>query len=131
MNNTLNIALSGANSASLRIENSANNIANAQSTFTKENGQIIKTPFLPKDVVQISSSNGGVIAYTEPSSKEPIITQDPGNIAADSNGLVSFPNIDIAEELVKIQEASFQFKANLKTIKQASVLLGALTDITA
>lgn len=130
MNNALNIALSGMNAATLRIENSANNIANAESTFSKENGQIVKTPFAPKDVVQVADPNGGTISYTKPSGKESITLQDPNNIAANSDGLVNFPNVDLAEELVKIQEASFQFKANLKALTQASVLLGALTDIS-
>lgn len=126
MSSILNIALSGVRASSLRIENSANNIVNAQSTNTViQEGKAVNQVFIPRDVVQLPDPNGGTIAFTVESDKKPLTSFNQ------QDGIIQIPNVDIAEELAKINQASTIYKGNLKVVSQASVLQGRLLDIRA
>ena len=54
---------------------------------------------------------------------------DPENPQADDYGFVRAPNVDTAEELVKMQIASYDFKANLKSIQIADRMAENLLDM--
>jgi flagellar basal-body rod protein FlgC len=119
MNSALNILLSGLNAASLRTSVSASNIANANSTSTRNLGESVDTnngPYIPQDVVQINQAGGGTLATVIDSDKPPIQLYAPGHPDGDANSIVDFPNIDLAEELVKVQQSSADYKAALKAI---------------
>ena len=90
MISAINTALSGFNAATKRIDVSANNIANAQSTATDENGTQVNTPYVPQQVVQSSQTTGGVKANVVPVNPPATQVYDPGNAAADANGLTHF-----------------------------------------
>lgn len=125
MINAINIALSGVQAASLRASNSANNIANAQSTSSIIDGNVVKQPFMPQDVVQISEPSGGVMAYTIPSGKPAVVLYDP------VVGTEKMPNIDLAEELIKTQQAATDYKASLQVMRYAANMQSSLVDIFA
>jgi len=54
MSSAIDTALSGMAAASRRVEVSAGNIANQQSTATSVNGVTTNKSYIPQDVVQIS-----------------------------------------------------------------------------
>ncbi len=124
MSSVMNIALSGVRASALRASVSANNIANSQSIPTRADG--VSQVFMPTDVVQVPDQSGGTIAYTQPSDKSPVNLFDPT-----SGRAIQAPNIDLAEELVKVQQASVNYTANLKVINTAASLLGKLVDFSA
>lgn len=111
-------ALSGLNAASNRIAVSADNIANQ---FSKN--------YTPKTVLQVSVGNGGV--RSEVRDVEPPTTTifNPSDPDADANGGVQLPNVDLATELVNMSIASYDYKANLKSIKIADNMQKYLLDI--
>lgn len=114
----INSALSGLNAASKRLEVSADNIANQ---FSKN--------YVPKRIEQISQANGGVqvnVKNVEPATTKIINKDDPD---ADTNGIVEFPNVDVANELVNTTIASYDYKANLKSLKVADTLQKYLLNI--
>ncbi|MEZ5690608.1 MAG: flagellar basal body rod C-terminal domain-containing protein [Rickettsiales bacterium] len=121
--------LSGLAAASRRLEVSANNVANQQSTATQVNGVTTNKPFIPKDVVQISLGSGGVRTEIRDIDNATVRRQDPDSPQADTEGFVEFPDVDIAKELVDQQIASYDFKANLKSIQVADRLQQNLLDI--
>jgi flagellar basal-body rod protein FlgC len=125
MTSVLGISLTGLNAAGLRLDVSANNIANAQTT-SKING-----PYVPQDVIQINQELGGTLAFVQDSNKPPITSYDPSNSEADSNGIVQLPNVDIEEEIGKQLEASASFMANLKAIENQKTLQDSLLRIFA
>jgi len=129
MVSAINSAISGLNAASKRLENSANNLANQFSTTTILNGQTSDTPYVPTDVQQVSLQTGGVATVTTPRSDATTPAYDPNNPQADANGIVNYPNVDTAQELVATQIASYDYKANLKSIKAADDLQKKLLDI--
>ena len=119
----MNIALTGLNAATLRVATSADNIANAHTTSDpKNNGG----PYIPKDVVQTSQDTGGTIASVVDSDKPPVTLYNPTHPDADINGIVAFPNIDTAQELVNASEAASAYKATLNIIKSQSNLYDTL-----
>ncbi len=55
--------------------------------------------------------------------KQPFrVDYDPGNPAADTNGFVKLPNVNIIMEMADFREANNSYEANLQIIKQSSNL---------
>jgi len=126
MTSVMNIALSGIRASTFRAQNSANNISNANSSSSLENGKVSNKVFLPKDIVQIADPNGGTFVKSRASDKQPRITRD-----LTSGEELKVPDIDLNEELGKVQEASTEYAANLKVIQRQSEILGSLVNIFA
>jgi flagellar basal-body rod protein FlgC len=129
MISAINTALSGLNAASRRLENSANNIANQFSTSTSLNGQRVDKPYTPQQIKQVTLEAGGVATVTTDKDPASVSYFDPSNPQANEQGLVAFPNVDTAQELIGQQVAAYDFKANLKTIETANKMQQKLLDI--
>jgi flagellar basal-body rod protein FlgC len=59
------------------------------------------------------------VAKIEKDNRPAVQIYDPGNPDADSNGLVSMPNIDIHEEMADLISASRAYEANLAVVKNS------------
>jgi|CXWL01.1.fsa_nt_gi flagellar basal-body rod protein FlgC len=129
MSTAIGSALSGLAAASRRVEVSASNISNQSSTATQVNGVTTNKPYIPKDVVQISLGAGGVRAEVRDANNPVVKYHDPESTQADEYGFVEYPNVDTAEELVKMQIASYDYKANLKAIRVADRMEQNLLDM--
>lgn len=123
------IALSGMNAASLRLANSANNIANVQSTSKNVGAESVREPYTPTDVIPSSLEPGGVRSNLQP--RDPATTPvfAPDNPYADADGIVQYPNVSLEKELVETKIASYDYKANLKVIKAEGDMMQLLLDI--
>jgi flagellar basal-body rod protein FlgC len=122
-------SLSGLDVAAKRLANSANNVANINSTAVVREGKTLQETYLPKDIVQISQEAGGAAAYLKPRTPATVKVADPDNSAADENGLVDVPNVNLEEEVVQQQMATYDFKANLKALKAQDEMEQGLLDI--
>ena len=130
MTSTLGIAISGLNAASLRASVSANNIANARTTSVTQAGETKSSgPYIPKDVIHTPQTTGGVLAHVVDVEIDPVQEYEPLHSQADSSGFVAYPNVDLADELVKLDEARMQYISNLKTIESQKDVSGVLLDI--
>lgn len=54
---------------------------------------------------------------------------DPGNPAADANGVVKYPNVNILVEMADMREANRSYEANLQSIRQARDLINSTIDL--
>jgi flagellar basal body rod protein FlgC len=124
------IALSGLSSATLRLASSANNIANATTTGIEVSGKRVGS-YTPTDVVQTAVEPQGGVSSA-------LVARDPSAVNASSAGVndpasrdntPQFPNVDLAEEVVNTDIATYDFKANLKSLKAANDALGTLLNI--
>lgn len=131
MVSSINSALSGLTAASARLNVAAENIANQNSTRTLKNGQVTNEPYQPQELLQSSLAEGGVTTSVQPADKPPALRFDPQDPGANENGLVASPDVDPVQELVNAQLASYDFKANLKTLKAQDELLQNTLDILA
>jgi len=128
MTNAIGIALTGLNSASLRLNASASNIANLNTvgSLTDENN----APYTPitTQSKSLGSVTGGVQTDIIPQNPAFVPAYDADSPFADENGIIGIPNINLAEEIVNIKLAEISYKANLKTIDVAGELFDELLD---
>lgn len=122
----ITITLSGLQAAERRVVNSANNIANQNSTFSMKDGVTVAQPFAPQRVVQKSLAEGGVSTDYQPITPAFVPVYDPENAAADANGIVQTPNVNEEVEVVDSILAANEFKANLRVFKTTEDMMKSL-----
>jgi len=129
----LDIASTGLSAQRLRVQLIATNIANSETTRTKEGG-----PFRRKDAVFQAQDLGfrgelaeaGVKVASIQASQEPFLTRyEPNHPDADANGLVSYPNVNPVEEMVNLTEASRAYEANIAVVRSAKSMASSALEI--
>lgn len=128
MTSSFGVSLSALNVAATRMQVSANNLANRQSTGTRVNGEVVNEPYKPQRVVQ--TTEGGVPkanieTVTNPTQK----LYMPDHPQADEQGFLEVPNVDEASELIEMKMATYDYKAALKAITIEDKMQQALLDI--
>lgn len=128
--NIFTVAGSALSAESERLNVTASNLANANST-TGPDGQ----PYRAKQVVfgvkplggahtASGQQVGGVQVTNVVDDPTPMKTAyDPSNPAADSNGYVTMPNVDPVQEMVNMISASRSYQANVETLNTAKNLM--------
>ena len=122
------IAGSALTAQSQRMNVSASNLANADSTVGPD-GQ----PYRAKQVVfkvdplgdaMYTNPIGGVKVDGVVESQAPMRRQyDPKNPAADQDGYVTMPNVDVVAETVNMISASRSYQANVEVVNTAKNML--------
>jgi flagellar basal-body rod protein FlgC len=130
------IALSGLNAASRRLQVSASNVANSQSTGALPNadGTVpagAPTAYAPLALVQTASAGGGVQTSVTTVTPSTTAVFDPQAPFANQDGLVAAPNVDLSQEFVGQLLASYSFAANAAVLKADDRMTKSLIDITA
>ncbi len=129
----LDIAATGMAAQRLRVQLIASNIANSETTRTKEGG-----PFRRKEAVFQTQdlgfsgalANAGVRVAAIRTSQEPFLTRyEPGHPDADASGVVSYPNINSVEEMVDLTEASRAYEANIAVVRAAKAMGASALEI--
>ena len=142
----LGISGSGLTAQRLRMDVTAENLANAQST-KDANGQ----PYRRKEVVLSEVQSGGFGAQlakavgagsgsgSQPGGVEVAgITQDqtpgklvydPGHPDADAKGYVRMPNVDTVAEMVDLISASRAYEANVTAMNAAKQMFSKTLDL--
>ncbi len=130
---TFNVALSGMQAAETRLSIAANNIVNIGSAGhtekgAQENGDNSVLPYQPMAPSSSSALGGGVVVTATPVEPRSVSVFNPGNPLADSGGLVAYPNVSLAEQVVELKMATLSYKANASVLEAESDLLGSLLD---
>jgi flagellar basal-body rod protein FlgC len=130
MLSALSSALSGYTAASTQLDVFASNIANLSSTqSTDSTGKTANVPYVPQRVIQSSLQGGGVSANTRPVSPASIARYDPSDPAANAQGVVQTPNVDLVQQIVGSNVASCDAQANLKMTKVQDEMTQAALNI--
>ncbi|MGQ0646099.1 MAG: flagellar basal body rod protein FlgC [Gemmatimonadaceae bacterium] len=148
----LDIAKSGMSVQRLRMETTATNIANAETTRTEAGGpyrrRVVRMeeavregglpqfPPLPLDPTRPSvvpdptELHEGVraVAIEEDTTEGPLV-YNPGHPDADASGYVRMPNVRVTDELVDLMEAKRVYEANATVFQAAKQLLRRALDI--
>jgi flagellar basal-body rod protein FlgC len=123
MLNVFNIAGSALSAQSLRLNTVASNLANADSVAGPD-GQ----PYRAKQVVFAAQpvAGGGlgvkVTGVVEDLSPARIV-YDPKNPAANEQGFVTMPNVNVVEEMVNMISASRSYQGNVEVMNTAKTLM--------
>jgi flagellar basal-body rod protein FlgC len=57
------------------------------------------------------------------------VEHDPNHPAADANGYVKLPNVDMMVELADMREANRSYEANVQMVKQSRALSAMMVDL--
>ncbi|HWU34652.1 MAG TPA: flagellar basal body rod protein FlgC [Methylovorus sp.] len=122
--NVFNVSGSAMSAQSQRLNAVASNLANADSA-TSANGQ----PYKAKQVVfSATPTNNPAVSgvkvqqvIEDPS--PPKVVYDPKHPAANAQGYVTMPNVNVTEEMVNMISASRAYQNNVETMNAAKTML--------
>lgn len=124
MLNVFQIAGSALNAQSLRLNATASNLANADSVIS-EDGQ----PYRAKQVVFAArpvagpAAVGVQVTHVVESAAPLRLVYEPNNPAANPDGYVEMPNVNVVEEMVNMISASRSYQNNAEVMSTARTLL--------
>lgn len=125
------LAGAGLEAQSMRLRIVSENIANAQST-----GKTAGADPYARKTITFRSELDRAIGSASVKVKEigtdraPFqVTYDPGNPAADENGFVKMPNVNMLVEMADMREANRSYEANLQMMKQTRSMISSLIDL--
>ncbi|MGD1015738.1 MAG: flagellar basal body rod protein FlgC [Roseiarcus sp.] len=131
LQSSLKIAGAGLEAQSVRLRVISENIANSQSTGSTAGAD----PYTRKTVMfdnELDRAAGLSLVRVKSIGFDPSPFKtelDPSSPAADENGIVKMPNVDILTELADMREANRTYEANLQVAKQSADLLSMTTNL--
>ena len=128
---TFSVAGSGLFAQSQRIRIASENLGNAESTGNSAgaNPYTRKVISFESELDEASGANLVQVGDTELDSSPYRLEKMPGNPAADQNGYVKLPNVNMLVELSDIREATRSYDANVQVVKQARDLITMTIDL--
>lgn len=133
----LDVNASGLAAQRKRVEVSSANLANSQTTRTEEGG-----PYRRKDVVfqttTFEDSLGMAMEHGVSGVKVAEVVDDqspfdrryePGHPDADAEGYVSYPNVNVMQEMANLVEASRSYEANIAAIGIVKAMINRTLEI--
>jgi flagellar basal-body rod protein FlgC len=127
----LKVAASGLGAQSERLRVVSENLANAQSTGNTAGAD----PYQRKTISfasELDRTSGVNLVEVSSIDRDPSafpMEFQPGNVAADENGYVKTPNVNVLIEMADMSEANRSYEANLQVIKQARDLISMTIDL--
>ena len=128
---SLKISASGLEAQSARLRVVSENLANARSTGDTPGADPYrrKTISFTEELDRASGVATVDIKKIGVDRSDFQTEYDPGNPAADANGVVKMPNVSILVEMADMREANRSYEANLQVIKQARDLISMTIDL--
>ncbi len=127
----LKIAGSGMQAQSTRMRVVSENLANAQSTGRTPGADPYRRKTVTfADEMDRAMGTPMVVVKDIGADRSPFTVQhDPGNPAADANGNVKMPNVNVLIELSDLRQANRSYSANVEAITQARSMLTMNIDL--
>ncbi|HLW05069.1 MAG TPA: flagellar basal body rod protein FlgC [Azoarcus sp.] len=124
MFNVFGIAGSALNAQSLRMNTTASNLANADSVVGAD-GQPYRAKQVVFETVPVDgkSAQGVRVAQVVESAAPMRLVYEPANPAANEEGYVEMPNVNVVEEMVNMISASRSYQNNVEVMNTAKTLL--------
>lgn len=125
------IAAAGLDVQSHRMRIIAENMANTQSTANTPGGD----PYTRKTIVfsnDFDEALGANVVGVEQIGKDPSpyrVERNPSHPAADADGNVKYPNVNILVEMADMRESNRSYEANLQMMKQSRSMVMMTIDM--
>jgi flagellar basal-body rod protein FlgC len=131
LQSTLRIGASGLQAQSKRLRVIAENMSNANSTGRTPGAEPYtrKIVTFESELDQTADANAVRVAGVEPHRAPYRVEHMPGHPAADAQGYVRLPNVDLIVEAADMREANRSYEANLQAIRQARELINMTLDL--
>ena len=131
LSSALRIGASGLEAQSKRMRVVTENLANAQSTGKTPGADPYtrKVVTFENELDETIGANVVKVGSIERHRSPYRLEHNPGHPAADKNGYVKLPNVDIMAEVADMHEANRSYEANLQAIKQAREMIAMTIDM--
>jgi flagellar basal-body rod protein FlgC len=128
---SLRVAGSGLAAQSARLRVVSENLANAESTGTTPGADPYrrKTITFENELDRVSGMNLVQVKDVGTDQTPFSVERDPGNPAADQDGNVKMPNVNLIAEMSDMREANRSYEADLQVIKQSRDLISMTIDL--
>jgi flagellar basal-body rod protein FlgC len=138
---TFDIAASGLQAQTTRLNTISSNLANAETTSTPDGGPYKKKsvvfqteprPFqrhLTASLQNRRHAEGVKVARIVEDTGQPQVVYDPSHPDAGPDGYVAMPNVSVIKEMVDMMSATRSYEANTTTIKSAKRMAMKALDI--
>lgn len=122
----MNINASGMSAQRLRMDVISENIANADTTRTREGGPYVRKNVILTEKVSMKNTFGQVLnrtingvgdgvkatAIVRDTDTDMNLVYDPSHPDADENGYVLYPNVNVVTEMTDLIDSTRSFEAN-------------------
>lgn len=128
---TLKIASSGLSAQSSRLRVVSQNLANTQSTGNTAGADPYKRKLI-NFASHLDRAAGVDVVKVDRVTQDDApfrLVHEPGHPAADANGYVKYPNVNVLVEMADMREANRTYEANLQVMKQASSMISTTLDL--
>jgi flagellar basal-body rod protein FlgC len=137
----LSVSGSGMSAQRIRAQLLVENLANAETTRTPEGGPYRRkdavfssepqgSPFSAMFQAEIAGGQTGVaVSDIVEDTGEPVKRYLPGHPDADADGMVAFPRINPAEDMVDLMNASRNYQANVSAIAAVRDMINRTIDL--
>lgn len=127
----IQVASSGLEAQSRRMLVVSENLANATTTGSTPGAQPYtrKTVSFESVLDDVSGANLVKVDRVDIDKRPYRVEYDPGHPAADADGNVKLPNVDMLVELADMRESNRSYEANLQVVKQARALSSMTIDL--
>lgn len=128
---SVRIAGSGIEAQSTRLRVVSENLANANSTGRTAGSD----PYRRKTITfdgEVDKMTGASLVKTKEGGVDPSpfrVDYEPGHPAADANGYVKLPNVNMLIEMADMREANRSYEANLQVVKQVRSMVSMTIDL--
>ncbi|MCI5726322.1 MAG: flagellar basal body rod protein FlgC [Clostridium sp.] len=113
----MRISASGLSAERLRMDTITSNIANAQTTRTEDGGPYTRKVAVFKEALDSKMRPIGVTAIEiQDDESEYRKVYDPSNPDADETGYVTYPNVNILNEMADMIASTRAYEANVDTL---------------
>jgi flagellar basal-body rod protein FlgC len=131
LSSVLNIAAAGMRAQSARLQVTAENLANAESTGLAPGDEPFRRKTVSFAPERDRASGLELVAVRRVGEdRRPFeLRYQPGHPAADAEGYVKYPNVNPLLELVDMREAQRSYEANLNAMQLARTMLGRTLDL--
>ena len=128
---SVRIAASGLDAQAARIRTLTENMANANSTGNAPGADPYRRKVIAfQSVVDEELGGESVKVSSIGGSRAPFRREyDVSHPAADAQGFVKYPNVNVLVEMADMREAGRAYEANLQVIKQARELVSMTLDL--
>jgi flagellar basal-body rod protein FlgC len=128
---SLQVAASGLEAQAMRLRTVSENLANAESAGRTPGAD----PYRRKNILfaaeldRLSGATMVEVSGTRPDPSPFRLEFQPGHPAADGNGYVKLPNVNLIIELADMRQANRSYEANLQVIRQGREMLSMTIDL--
>ncbi|MFT5180801.1 MAG: flagellar basal-body rod protein FlgC [Alphaproteobacteria bacterium] len=123
----IHTAIAGLRVSAQRLGVAAENIANVQSTGAASPYD----GYVPQRLEQTTTAVGTPTATSQLVSQASYPVYSPSDSRANAAGLIGYPNVDLAANIVDLKIAQHSYEANMVTLRAASDMMKVLLDRTA